>query len=352
MQNPLAGSDKNEKGQPAASPLGKGGVIDFLSWNQLIDPKVLTDFTSEFGVEVRVEYVKSNEEILERLQSGKRYDLILPSGYLVAHLIRLDMLLPLNELAIPNLTKPRHPFNALSWDPECTFSIPYLWFSYGIVYNSDILSGHDFGLKQLFDPSVLPPETRQLLHGKTALLQEQRYALAFALLYLGFSPDSTVSSEIQAAGNLLQNFKPDSKGFIDRDTLVDLLIRKKVLFAQATTALASLAFDKNPKLAFSLPLEGSPVALRNIALPKTTDNKHQTEQLINFLLRPQIIGRIVNYSRAGCVDAQALAFVAPQVKNGPAFWFPETKSKTFLMQALPPAAQRVSDQIWTELIRK
>ena len=73
------------------------------NWADYIDESLVTDYEEEFGVPVVYDTFDSNEDLLAKLQAGATgYDVIFPSDYMVAQMIELEMLAPLDFDNIPN----------------------------------------------------------------------------------------------------------------------------------------------------------------------------------------------------------------------------------------------------------
>ena len=84
-------------------------TINVYNWGQYISDgtdgyiDVNAAFTEETGIQVNYITFDSNETMYTKLKTGgASYDVIFPSDYMVARLIKEEMLLPLNYDNIPN----------------------------------------------------------------------------------------------------------------------------------------------------------------------------------------------------------------------------------------------------------
>ena len=57
------------------------------SWGVYIDPEVITDFENEYNVEVIYDTFESNEQMYTKLMGGEKYDVLVPSDYMIERLI-------------------------------------------------------------------------------------------------------------------------------------------------------------------------------------------------------------------------------------------------------------------------
>ena len=72
----------------------------------------------------------------ERLKGGgERYDIIIPSDYMISRMINEDMLAPLAFENIPNSCYTMEKFLNPEYDSENKYSVPYTWGTVGIIYD-------------------------------------------------------------------------------------------------------------------------------------------------------------------------------------------------------------------------
>ena len=70
---------------------------------EYIEKTLLTRFEDEFGCKVIYETFDSNEAMYTKIKSGEKYDILIPSDYMVERLIKENYLAPLNKELIPNM---------------------------------------------------------------------------------------------------------------------------------------------------------------------------------------------------------------------------------------------------------
>ena len=108
----------------------------------------LEEFTEETGVKVNyLEDINSNEEFfgeiqapLSRGQSIDR-DIIVPTAWLAARLLRLGYLQKLDKSAIPNMTNLEDTLKSPTWDPNRDYSMPWQSYITGIGYDPEKVGG-------------------------------------------------------------------------------------------------------------------------------------------------------------------------------------------------------------------
>lgn len=119
-----------------------GGELNILNWGEYIDPELITLFEEETGVKVNYVEMTSNEEMLIKLKSSDCvYDMCFPSEYIIEQLIASDLLLPLDMDKIPNAKNIMQDKLEItnSFDPGNKYSLPYMWGTVGILYNTTMV---------------------------------------------------------------------------------------------------------------------------------------------------------------------------------------------------------------------
>ena len=138
-----------------AAGCGNSGkvTINVLNWGDYIDEDLLDQFTEETGIEVNYQTMATNEEMLVKLEASDCiYDVCFPSDYIIEKLIEKDLLHELNKENIPNLANIDERFLGLSFDPENKYSVPYMWGTVGILYNTTMVEpGEGMELRSSYD---------------------------------------------------------------------------------------------------------------------------------------------------------------------------------------------------------
>ncbi|WP_235263636.1 ABC transporter substrate-binding protein [Nitrincola sp. A-D6] len=68
-------------------------TLNLYNWGEYINPEVLTRFTEETGIQIKLDTYSSNEEMLAKLQAGATgYDIVFPSVHMQDIMAKLDLL--------------------------------------------------------------------------------------------------------------------------------------------------------------------------------------------------------------------------------------------------------------------
>jgi len=258
-----------------------GTEIKVYNWEEYIDREVLSIFEEETGIKVNYVTFPGNEDMYTRLSSGAEvYDVIVPSEYMVERLIKEDLIAPLNLDNIPNLANVKDNLLDPTYDPGNAHSIPYMWGTLGILYNTEKVSEPITSWNALLDEKYA---------GQIFMIDQYRDAIGLALKVTGHSMNTRDESELADAGEWLLAQKDSGVlgGYI-LDQAKDMMVAGSAAMCVMYSGDALYAMDKNDKLAYVIPDEGSNIWVDCMCVPTASQNKEAAECFINFMCRPDI----------------------------------------------------------------
>ena len=259
-----------------------GTEIKVYNWYDYIDPEVLKIFEDETGIKVNYVNFSQNEDMYTRLSTGaEAYDVVFPSEYMIERLIKEDLLAELDLANIPNMANVLPSLMNPIYDPGNAHSIPYMWGTLGIVYNTEMISEPITSWTALLDAKYADK--------KIFMMDSVRDTVGLALKTLGYSMNSHNPDELAAAGEWLMAQKDSGvvAGYI-LDQAKDMMAGDEAAMAVMYSGDALYAMEKNDKLAYVIPDEGSNVWVDGMCVPKASENKEAAECFINFMCRPDI----------------------------------------------------------------
>jgi len=325
---------------PAETPTVAPAVLNVYNWDTYIDPTVLTGFEQKFGARVNYTTFLSNEELIAALQSGSAYDVVVPSGYAIDQLWRGQLLYPLNKDNIPNLKNIAPQFANPSFDPGNRYCAPYLWWTMGIGYNKEKIGHAITGWHDFFDPAYA---------GRIALLDGARDTLGVALVYLGYSPNTTSAPEILAARDFLLA-QLDNVAVIALDDGQDLLAAGEVDLVVEWGGDMFQVMAEHPELEYVIPLEGSTMGSEGMCIPAAAEHKQLAELFINYVLEPEVSAAIANYTRYPTPNQAALPLINLVDRNNPAIYpAAEIQARLFMYANLGPEVALLYEQAWADI---
>ena len=286
------------------------GVVRVFNWEDYIDEEMLALFEEETGIKVDYMRFTLNEDMLVQVRNSPGYfDVVFPSDYAIERMIAENLLQPIDYSKVPN------EVNTLDWlrdpdyDPEHKYSVPYMWGTVGIVYDTTKVKGPIDSWSVLFDETY---------KGEVFMIDSPRDALGVALKYLGFSVNSKNPVEIQAAANLLIKQKKD--GIVKAyqvDETKDKMVAGEGTLAVMWSGDAQYAISLNPNLAYVVPKEGSNVWVDGMVIPAGAKNVDNAHAFINFMSRPDVAKANAEYIEYSSPNAPAIELMGEEYTGNP-----------------------------------
>ena len=290
---------------------GKSKVtLNVLNWGDYIHPQLLRQFEDETGIAVKYTTMTSNEEMLVKLASADNiYDVCFPSDYLIEKLAADDLLYPINKANIPNLSNIDSRFLNLSFDPDNTYSVPYMWGTVGILYNKTMVSDPVDSWNILWDEKYA---------GQILMYDRMRDTIGITLKKLGYDINTRNEADILAAQEALIAQKPLVRAYLTDDIKMEL-INGSAAMGVVYSGDAVYCISENPDLAYVVPKEGSNVWFDNIIIPKTSQHTAEAEQFINFLCDAKVAAQNSDYIGFSTPNAEALKLMDPSYAADPTY---------------------------------
>ena len=322
------------------------GELNFYNFAEYMDPKILADFKAKTGVKVNESYYESTEDMIAKLQHGggvSQYDLVVVTDRAVPQMARLGLIAKLDHAQLPNLGNLDERFQKLDVDPGNQYSVAYQWGTVGILYNKTKIPDFQPSWGAIFDPAMQK--------GRFLLLDEMRDMMGVALRYKGFDVNTVKPEEIKAAADAIIAAKRSKKalGFEG-----GVGAKNKVAGGSADLgivwngdAFRAIEEDKKHRLEYVIPREGSMIRTDTIAITGQAPNAAAAHQFIDFLLDPQVGGRLSNFNKFATPNKASMPFIDPaDAKNPILYPSPETLAT---MQSLRDVgeADRLYDEAWT-----
>ena len=270
-------SEPNETVSSSESGADTGDrVLNVCNWGEYIDESLITKFEEQTGIKVNYQTAESNESLYSLLKTGgANYDVICPSDYMISQLIEEDMLQPLNYDNIPNYEKIGDEFKGLAFDPENKYTVPYTWGTLGIIYNKTMVDGEITSWSSLYDDAN---------RGNVLLINNSRDAFGNALIYLGYSVNTTNEDEIRQAYDLIADA---TRRGVFQGKVMDEVFNK---MEQGNAAIATYyagdylsMYENNSDLAYVIPEEGANWFVDAWCILKNAQHVSEAEEWINFM---------------------------------------------------------------------
>ena len=245
---------------------------------EYLGENVISDFEKQYGVRVIVENFDSNEMMYTKLMAGDRYDVIIPSDYMIERLMNEDFLQPLDKSMIPNMENMSDAVLGMSYDPDNTYSIPYFWGSVGLVYNHENV-----------DPAVIESEGWEVLRntdyaGHIYIYDSERDSFMMAFKALGYSMNTEDPNEINDAYEWLLQMNNAMSPVYVTDEVIDGMMNGYKDIAVVYSGDAAVVLDENEDMSFYMPSQGTNIWCDAMVIPANAENPKLAHEFINYML--------------------------------------------------------------------
>ena len=273
----FSGCKKSETQQAASDKYGSTTLKLYLPGEYKSD-EFIPNFEKQFGVKVIVETFDSNEMMYAKVEAGDKYDVLIPSDYMIERLLKQKALQPLDKYMIPNLDLLADEVKNLSYDPDNTYSVPYFWGNVGIVYN-----------RKHVDKADLEKDGYGIYHnekyaGKVYWYDSQRDSFMVALKNLGYSMNTDKESEINEAYNWLVKMNDVMKPHYVTDEVIDNMRNGLMDIAIVYSGDAAYILSENADMDFYAPTEGTNLWYDAMVIPANAENPKLANEFINYAL--------------------------------------------------------------------
>ena len=245
---------------------------------EYLGENVISDFEKQYGVRVIVENFDSNEMMYTKLMAGDRYDVIIPSDYMIERLMNEDFLQPLDKSMIPNMENMSDAVLGMSYDPDNTYSIPYFWGSVGLVYNHENV-----------DPAVIESEGWEVLRntdyaGHIYIYDSERDSFMMAFKALGYSMNTEDPNEINDAYEWLLQMNNTMSPVYVTDEVIDGMMNGYKDISVVYSGDAAVVLDENEDMSFYMPSQGTNIWCDAMVIPQNAENPKLAHEFINYML--------------------------------------------------------------------
>ena len=239
-------------------------------------------------IDVNYSEYASNEELYSKLSTGGlTVDVIIPSDYMIARMIKENMLLELDFDNIPNYANVIETYKNQAYDPDNLYSVPYTWGTVGIIYNSKMVDEADVtGWELLWNEKYA---------GQILMFDTSRDAFGIAQYKLGIDVNTTDKAELQRCAEELAKQRPLVQQYV-MDQVYEKMIQNNAAIAPYYAGDAMMMMAENPDLQFYLPeSQGFNLFIDAMCIPDCCENKEEAELFIDFMCRPEISGANMDY---------------------------------------------------------
>ena len=317
-------------------------VLNVYNVGDYIDESLISKFEEETGIKVLYETYDTNETMYQKVKSGStNYDLVFPSDYMVEKMINEGLVQKIDFENIPNMKYIDKSFLNPIYDETNEYSVPYMWGTFGILYNKKMVKEPVDSWDILWDEKY---------KNRIFMFDTYRDTLGAALKKLGYSLNSENPKEIEEAKELLleQRNLVDPVYGVDNGTTmipagesdINMIWSGEGLYLQA----------ENPNLVYVVPKEGANFWIDSLCIPSNAKNVSGAEKFINFVSDKESALRIADEIGYTTPNKEARLEQPEEVRNNPNAYMPkEIMERCEIYVDLPKDVKKLYDNAWIQI---
>lgn len=327
---------------------GQKRIVNVYNWGEYISDgsddsiNVNKEFERITGIKVNYTTFSSNEELYVKLKvGGISYDVIIPSDYMIAKLIKEKLIQKINFNNIPAYKNIDSRFRKNSYDPNGEYSVAYTWGVNGIIINKKFVDEPTIDWNILFDYKY----SKQIL-----MYYNPRDSFAVAQAYLGYSLNTTNEMELRETARILKEQKNIIQAYV-MDEIYDKMEAEEAYIAVYYAGDALSMIENNTNLAFFIPPKGANLFVDALCIPSNAENVDTAEMYINFMSEAQVALENANYINYASPNNTAKEIMDDEVKNNKIIYpDEEILNGCEVYTDLPEETNILIDSLWSEIL--
>lgn len=287
-------------------------TLRIYNWGDYINEDVIDIFEEETGIKVIYDTFETNEDMYTKVKTAGTgaYDIAIPSDYMIKRMIDEDLLAEIDVTKLENYPLISDTYKSLEYDIENRYSVPYMWGTLGILYNTTMVEDEVTNWSILWNEKY----TRQIF-----MIDSVRDSIGLTLKMLGYSLNSTNVDQLKEAEAKLLEQKPLVLAYT-ADEVKDKMIQGEAAMAVVYSGDAITCMDPengNPDLQYVVPEEGTNLWFDAMVVLKGTQNMDASMQFINFMCRTDIATMNRDYINYSTPQSEVFSNLPDEIKNDP-----------------------------------
>lgn len=317
-------------------------ILNVYNWGDYIDEGVLELFEEQTGIKVVYSTFEMNEDMYTKIKSsqGDSYDVIIPSDYMIIKMKNEGMLAKIDKSKLSNYDLIDKTFEENTYDSGNEYSVPYMWGTVGIVYNTEMVKEKVDSWSILWDEKY---------SGQIFMMDSVRDSIGITLKLLGYSLNSTNDAELEAAKQKLIEQKPLVISYTG-DQVKDQMIAGEGALAVVYSGDAITIREKNENIEYAVPKEGSNIWVDAMCILESSPHKEEAHKFIDFMCSTEIAVKNREYINYSTPQSEVYEELPDEIKNDPTQY--PSDEVIARCEYFDDPSDKISkyDTIWTEVL--
>lgn len=269
---------------------GQPAELRVLTWPGYADHDIVEKFEHDFGIEVSVTYITSDDDLWNKISfnNSADFDLFAVNTAELQRYLKKGLVAPIDPKKIPNINAQLPRFRDLKqldtiFIAGNQYAVPYTYSEMGIIYSKDAMAEPPKSIKSLWD---------RRYEGRVLAYDASNHNFSLAAQTLGFSNPFTMSSEqlvmaakklVDLRRNILTFYSdPDEALRIYRDSGAVLM------FANYGAQQVRKMKEAGLNIGYVIPEEGAFAWLDCWVISKSSKNALAAHDWINYMLTKDV----------------------------------------------------------------
>jgi len=321
---------------PVPSPEGDLYVYNYADY---IGEKTISGFEDRFGVKVTYDFFDTYDTMTAKIRGAQSgYDVTFATSTDVPGFLASGLIQPLDLSLIPNRVNLASEWQDPSYDPGNEHSMPYMWWTTGVAYDTERIPEELTSWDALWDPRW---------KGHLSMLDDYREAFGAALIRLGKSVNTTSDADLDAALAMLKEQKPLLRTYTTDD--IGVLSTGDAWVAHAWGSDVHQVVAERPSVKYFIPSEGGIRGSDAMVLLANAKHPIAANLFLDYMLDAQVSADNSNYIGYMGPNQAAKEFIDPAILADPSVNPDQAiTSKLQELQDLGPDLEKYATR-WTEL---
>ena len=317
--------------------------INLFIWTEYMPQSVLDAFQKEYGVKVNITTFSSIADMYAKVKSSPAgtFDVVDAAEFYIQKMGNEGLLDKLDYSNIPNFKNVTPSFTKQWYDPDNTYSVPYLGGVATLCYNKKTVPQGISSYEDLFDKKF---------KNSLVMIKDFRVIIGMVNVMLGYDYNETDPAKLAKTRAKLLELKPNVK-LLDSDSPKTALISGEASIGMIYSAEIALAMAEKKDIQIAFPKKGQYMFLDSLCVSKGSKNKEMAEKFINFVLEAKTGKMIIEAFPYTCPNNAAMALMDDTFRANPAKNIPEEALKRGLSVKDVGKTVDLYNDIWTEFTK-
>ena len=278
------------------------------NWTDYIGEDVVPSFEAKYGVTVTYDFFSNTDEAYAKLgDDGGGYDISFPISVDIPDFISRGALVALDKTLIPNIANLGTEWADPGYDPGNAYSVPYMWWTTGVGYDTSKVSETLTSSNSLWDPKYSQ---------HISMLDDWQECFGLTLIQQGHDANTSDTAQLDAALARLQEQQPLVRLYTT-DTITTMTSGDIWVGHMWGADLYQISTE-NENIAYYVPEEGGIKGSDTVAIFSGAQHPIAAHLFINHLLDAEVSASNTNFIGYMGPNAAAKEFIDPAILDDPA----------------------------------